>query len=328
MLITENLGKTYKTKVRSGLLKRDKLEVEAVKGLNMEVRKGQIVGLLGINGAGKTTTIKMLSTLLEPSKGSASIDGLNLVKDAVKIKKVINMIAGGERMLYWRLTGRENLWYYGQLYDIPEGRLDRRIDELLSLVGLEDSQHMPVERYSKGMKQRLQIARGLINDPNYIFMDEPTIGLDAPIAKELRNYARKLAHVQGKSIILTSHYMHEVEELCEYIYVLDKGNLIVEGTPKELAMIAWDEKTLRIEVNNFTLEAEKAIQHLCSYAGAELHMENNEQHDELVIKSTEDISGQVAEILSKFQVSIKKFYVEEPKLEDAIIKLSGRGQYA
>jgi ABC-2 type transport system ATP-binding protein len=142
------------------------------------------------------------------------------------------MIAGGERMIYWRLTAKENLEYFGRLYNIPKGLLRERMEQLLGYVGLQEKEDTPVEQYSKGMKQRLQIARGLINDPKYIFMDEPTLGLDAPIARELRAFTRKLAKEQQKGILLTSHYIHEIEELCDYVYIIDKGKKLMEGVPK------------------------------------------------------------------------------------------------
>ncbi|WP_432661760.1 ABC transporter ATP-binding protein [Wukongibacter baidiensis] len=324
MLITENLGKVYKSKIRKGLFQSERVEIDAVKSLNLELREGQIVGLLGINGAGKTTSIKMLSTLLEPTKGRGEIDGLDLVKDEKRIKKMINMIAGGERMIYWRLTAKENLWYYGNLYDVPKDILKKRIDELLSLVGLTEAKDTPVERYSKGMKQRLQIARGLINNPNYIFMDEPTLGLDAPIAKELRDYARRLAYDEDRAILLTSHYMHEVEELCEYIYVLDKGALIAEGTPAQLASIASTEKVLRVELNRLSKPTQNSLDLLCQKAGATLEILNNNTSVELVIKSIDDISSEIAATLSTHHAPIRSFYIDKPKLEDAIIKLSRR----
>lgn len=324
MLITENLSKTYNTKVKKGVFKSEILEVEAVKELNMELRKGQIVGLLGINGAGKTTSIKMLSTLLEPTCGKAEIDGLDLVNDSIKIKKIINMIAGGERMIYWRLTGKENLWYYGQLYNIPEDVLNRRIDDLLSLVDLQHKKDVPVERYSKGMKQRLQIARGLINNPKYIFMDEPTLGLDAPIARELRNYVKKLAYEEGKSILLTSHYMQEVEELCEYIYVLNKGKLIVEGTPRDISLIANEEKILKVQIKDVNDEINNSLICFCQKIDAKISIKNEDIYTELEIRSNNDVTSDITNILFENKTSIMKIYVEEPKLEDAIIKLSGR----
>lgn len=325
MLITENLSKTYKTKIKKGIIKTEKIETQAVKSLNMRVYEGQIVGLLGINGAGKTTTIKMLSTLLEPTSGRGEVSGLDLVKDQRKIKRMINMIAGGERMIYWRLTAEENLWYYGTLYDVPRDILKKRIKDLLVLVGLEKASKTPVERYSKGMKQRLQIARGLVNNPQYIFMDEPTLGLDAPVAKELRDYTRRLAYDEGRAILLTSHYMQEVEELCEYIYILDEGTLIAEGSPKELSHIVCERRTLRVELSNLSQNAQSSLNVLCKNSGAKLEILQNNSSVELIIEFLEDISAEVAATLSGHNSAIRKFYIDEPKLEDAIIKLSRRG---
>ena len=191
MLIAKGLKKNYITKEKKGFLKSSSKTVEAVKSLDLTVESGKIVGLLGLNGAGKTTTIKMLSTLLEPDEGNCSIDGLDLIKDAYKIKHIVNMIAGGERMVYWRLTARENLEYFGKLYNLPNNILKTRIDNLIEFVGLSERANEAVENYSKGMKQRLQIARGLINNPKYLFMDEPTLGLNAPIARDLRKFTKK-----------------------------------------------------------------------------------------------------------------------------------------
>lgn len=176
MIRVENLSKNFVVKVKGRSLLREKRTVRAVKNVTMEIEKGQIVGLLGVNGAGKTTTIKMLSTLLEPTEGTYEFDGIDAVSHPMEVKRKINMIAGGERMLYWRLTARENLWYYGQIYGVEPKVLRRRMEELLALSGLSGHADVPVETFSKGMKQRLQIARGLINDPAYLFLDEPTKG--------------------------------------------------------------------------------------------------------------------------------------------------------
>lgn len=321
MLKVENLKKVYDSKVRLGLFKSERRIVEAVKGIDMELRKGQIVGLLGINGAGKTTTIKMLSTLLTPTAGRITIDELDAVKDARKVKERINMVAGGERMIYWRLTGRENLWYYGQLYNIENRELNKRIDYLLGLVGLTESRDLPVERYSKGMKQRLQIARGLINNPDYIFMDEPTLGLDAAISRELREHIKKIAYVERKSILLTSHYLQEVEELCEYIYVLDSGSIIAQGTPKELSHLGREHKVLCIELHTVNSKLHEDIERVCSsIKGSKI--EFDEGNKSYVITSDEDITNEIARVLLNNNMPIKNFYSKEPNLEDAIIKLA------
>lgn len=321
MLIAENLKKVYKQKTRKGLFKTEKSLVEAVKGINLQIGEGQIVGLLGINGAGKTTTIKMLSTLLSPSEGRITVDGIDAVRSPLQVKKVINMVAGGERMIYWRLTGRENLWYYGQLYNIEDRELDKRIDYLMELVGLTESQNIPVERYSKGMKQRLQIARGLINNPSYIFMDEPTLGLDAVIAKELREHVKRIAREENKSILLTSHYMPEVEELCEYIYVMDKGRIIAEGSPKELALFGIKEKTLCVEIYSINNKLHEELMNICGRR-EDCSIALDEKNLAYTLQSKEDLSNEIAGILIKHKIPIKSFYTKEPKLEDAIIKLS------
>ncbi|MFT8314677.1 MAG: ABC transporter ATP-binding protein [Clostridium sp.] len=263
MIKVENLRKVYEIKRRKGFLKSEKIYLEAVKDINMEIEKGKIIGLLGINGAGKTTTIKMLSTLLLPTSGKITIDDIDVVKKPLEVKKIINMVAGGERMIYWRLTGKENLWYYGQIYGIEDRLLSEKIDELLDLVGITEKKDTPVENYSKGMKQRLQIARGLINNPNYIFMDEPTLGLDAVIAKELRAHIKRIAHEEAKGILLTSHYMDEIEELCDYIYILNKGEIIEKGTTKELAMLGLKSRTLNLKINTIDSDIHNRIYNLC-----------------------------------------------------------------
>lgn len=325
MLKAEHLSKTYETSDWAGFFKKKRDKVEAVRNVSLEMREGQIIGLLGINGAGKTTTIKMLSTLLLPTTGNINVDGLDGVKDATTVKKRINMITGGERMIYWRLTARENLWYYGQLYGVDNKLLKERIQRLLTMVGLSEKQDIPVERFSKGMKQRLQIARGLINDPSYIFMDEPTLGLDAAISKELREYIKELAFKHGKSILLTTHYIHEVEELCEYVYVMDRGEVIQQGTPKELALIGMDNKILYVELYEKHEQLHTSLTEACMAIEGDCSIVWDEKDMAYTITSNKDISRAVTRVLLENQAAFKKFYNKEPSLEDAIIKLSRRG---
>ncbi|MDR0879506.1 MAG: ABC transporter ATP-binding protein [Clostridioides sp.] len=184
----------YTAKAKKGIFGRADIRKKvAVDDISIEIKKGHITGLLGLNGAGKTTTIKMLTTLLAPTSGIIEIDYVDIIKDKLYARNKINLIMGGERGVYWRLTERENLRYFGSLYKINPKELDRRIEETLEVVGLQKAADIVVEKYSKGMKQRLQIARGLINNSEYLFFDEPTLGLDIVIAKELRNHIRKLA---------------------------------------------------------------------------------------------------------------------------------------
>lgn len=232
----EHLHKTYSIR-DTGLAGfwHVRKQVTAVDDLSITIPKGKITGLLGVNGAGKTTTIRMLSSILQPTSGQIHCNGVDIVKNPMWMKARINVITGGERNLYWRLTAKENLDYFGALYGVPGKERKARIQELLSLVKLSDAANIPVERYSKGMKQRLQVARGLINDPEYLFLDEPTLGLDIVIASEIRGMIRELAANQNRGILLTTHIIQEAEELCDVIYVMDHGKLIAEGSKEELA---------------------------------------------------------------------------------------------
>lgn len=325
MIKVEGLKKNYVSKVKKGLFRSDKKLVEAVRGLDLEIEPGKIIGLLGINGAGKTTTIKMLSTLLQPDEGRGTVDGMDLVKDALKIKFIVNMIAGGERMIYWRLTAVENLQYFGRLYNLPDAVLAKRIRELISFVGLEEKSDEPVERYSKGMKQRLQIARGLINDPKYIFMDEPTLGLDAPIARELRKFTKSLARERGKGILLTSHYISEIEELCDYVYIIDKGKKLMEGTPREIAnIVAKCSNRYLIKISSCSEVLRNDLVNFAEKLESSCNIEKSDEAYEMIITSNNDIQGELISLISPHS-RILSFASERPSLEDAIIKLSEVG---
>ncbi|MFD1737180.1 ABC transporter ATP-binding protein [Bacillus salitolerans] len=226
-----NVTRSYTTEV--GLFKKEKRKVDALNGVSFSVKRGEIFGLLGPNGAGKTTMIKILSTMLIPHSGKVSILGLDPAKDHILLRPKINFILGGERNLYWRLSAYDNLSYFADLYKVPNSIKKKRIIDLLTLVGLEDVAHQKVETFSKGMKQRLQIARGLINNPDILFLDEPSIGLDPVSARQLREILRDL-NKQGTTILLTTHYMFEADELCDRIAFINKGKLIEIDTPSNL----------------------------------------------------------------------------------------------
>jgi ABC-2 type transport system ATP-binding protein len=229
----KNLTRTFETK--SGLFNSQKKAIRAIESLSFSIKKGEVFGLLGPNGAGKTTTIKILTTLLAPSSGEVKVFGYSPFGEESFIRPRINFIYGGERNLYWRITGRENLSYFADLYKINNNIKKERIENLLDLVSLSDRADERVENYSKGMKQRLQIARGLINDPDILFLDEPTIGLDPVGAAELREIIRSLSRL-GKTIILTTHYMQEADELCDRIAIINKGKCLALDTPDNLKL--------------------------------------------------------------------------------------------
>ena len=219
---------TYK-----GALRKKKEIVEAVRGISFTVSKGEIFGLLGQNGAGKTTTIKMLTTLLAPTSGVCKVFGYDSFGQEKQIRRRINFIFGGEMGVYRRLSGRDNLRYFANLYLLDTETRERRINEILELVELTDAADRLAETYSKGMIQRLQIARGLINDPEILFMDEPTVGLDPLGARMLRDIIRKLRD-EGKTVLLTTHYLPEAEELCDRMVILDHGEIVARGAPAEI----------------------------------------------------------------------------------------------
>lgn len=228
-----NLKRNYTIKEKIGFFQSRNKTIEAVKGIDFCVEKGEIFGLLGENGAGKTTTIKMLTTLLAPTEGICRVLGFNTFGEEKNIRRKINFIFGGETGVYRRLSAKDNLIYFSNLYLVEHQIQVERINELLKLVGLFDVKDNLVETYSKGMIQRLQIARGLINNPEVLFMDEPTVGLDPVGAHALREIILRLK-ARGCTILLTTHYLQEAEELCDHIAIMKAGKIVSKGTPQEI----------------------------------------------------------------------------------------------
>lgn len=224
-----NLERVYTSKSLLG--KRQ--ETKALKGISFSVEQGTVFGLLGPNGSGKTTTMRILATLLTPSSGSAFVMGKDCSKNPKEVRKHIGLILGGDRGLYGRLTGRENLKYFAALNNIPSAEAEKRVAAILEQVNLTEAADIQTEKYSKGMKQRLHIARGILTDPDVILMDEPTIGLDPEGAHELRVLIPQLT-ARGKTIILTTHYMSEADELSDDIAIINKGLIVARGTPDEV----------------------------------------------------------------------------------------------
>jgi ABC-2 type transport system ATP-binding protein len=208
-------------------------QVIALDGISFTMGKGVIFGLLGPNGSGKTTTVRILSTLLAPTSGQARVLGMDCVKEAAKIHGRIGLVLGGDRGLYGRLNGIDNLRYIAALNNMNLSETRARIKEVLEIVGLTASANRPVEQYSRGMRQRLHIARGLLTNPEVLFLDEPTIGLDPQGAQELRRLIPDLRR-QGKTILLTTHYMFEADQLCDRITIINKGKVVAAGTPSDI----------------------------------------------------------------------------------------------
>ena len=311
-----DLHRTYRT--TTGTFRRRSLEVEAVRGVSFEIREGELFGLLGPNGAGKTTTIKMLITLLIPTSGQARVLGHDVVEDARWVRERIGYVFGGDRGLYERLSALDNLRYFAELYGVEPKRQRARIDELLELVGLEGREKERVEGYSRGMRQRLHIARGLLHDPPVIFLDEPTIGVDPVGARELRATIgnRKAA---GTTVLLTTHYMFEADTLCDRIAVVAKGRIVAEGTPRDLKAQVSDGVVVEVEVYGIedgAVDALRAIEGVTSVA-----VEDQDQAQVVVVQAAAGHEPTHA-ILGRLQgVSLGRVTRREPTLEDAYVAL-------
>src|ERR671935_248063 len=278
-----DLRRTYKT--HTGTFRRRAKEIEAVRGISFAVEPGELVGLLGPNGAGKTTTIKMLITLLIPTSGSARVLGLDVVRQAREVRKRIGYVFGGERGVYERLSGYDNLRYFAELYGVPPREQKRRIGELLELVGLSGREHERAEGYSRGMKQRLHVARGLLHDPEVVFLDEPTIGLDPVGAREVRATIASLTEA-GKTVLLTTHYMFEADALCDRIAVISQGSIVAQGTPTDLKRGVGEGTVVEVEVFGAADEAVERIRGLIGVAAVAI--EERGQAQVLVVQTEAD----------------------------------------
>ena len=219
----------------------------AVDGIDLRVERGEIFGVLGPNGAGKTTTMRMLSTLLEPTAGTARVLGLDVVHDAREIRRRMGAVLSDGRSLYWKLTARENLEYFAALYHVPAAETRARIQAALETVRLDDRADDYVERYSAGMRQRLVLARALLPDPELLLLDEPTVGLDPQSARDLRDRVLAL-RARGRTVLLTTHYMEEADQLCDRIAIVDHGTIVALDTPAGLKRTIAATEVVRLEV--------------------------------------------------------------------------------
>lgn len=314
----QDLKRVYKTHI--GVVRRKTKEVLAVNGISFGVQEGELFGLLGPNGAGKTTTVKMLTTLLIPTEGHASILGYDVVSEAREVRGRIGFIFGGERGLYWRLSGLDNLRYFATLYHVDANTARERIPYLLELVGLADRAQEKVEGYSRGMKQRLHVARTLLHDPEVMFLDEPTMGLDPVGARELRQVIRNL-QAEKKTILLTTHYMFEADALCDRIAVINEGKIVALDSPENLKRIVSDLSVIDIEVYGVPEEILGRIRALPFVDTISIQ---DVDHKQAMRVHTALGSEAVSQLMSELEsVRVGKVQVREPTLEDAYVRLVG-----
>ena len=303
-----------------GVIRRSTKEVIAVEDVSFEIPEGELFGLLGPNGAGKTTTVKMLTTLLIPTLGSASVKGFDVVKQANEVRKRIGFIFGGERGLYWRLSGIDNLRYFASLYNLDYEVTKKRIPELLELVGLTGRGEEKIQGYSRGMKQRLHVARTLLHDPDILFLDEPTLGLDPVGAREFRQVIRNLQS-ENKTILLTTHYMFEADALCDRIAIINHGSIIAIDTPEGLKTHVRDMNV--VEVETFGIP-ESLVEKLRALPFTDsLSVEDQDQKQMLLIQTSRGAEA-VPDVMSALEgLKVGRVIVREPTLEDAYVRLVG-----
>jgi ABC-2 type transport system ATP-binding protein len=314
----EDLRRTYRT--RTGWLRPRRSEIEAVRGVSFAVRRGELFGLLGPNGAGKTTVIKMLNTLLIPTGGTARVCGFDVVSHTREVRRRIGYVFGGDRGLYDRLSGLDNLRYFAELYGVPP-RLQRgRIGEVLDLVGLAGRERERVEGYSRGMRQRLHIARGLLHSPEVLFLDEPSIGVDPVAARELRRTVADLA-ANGTTVLLTTHYMAEAEELCDRIAVIAGGRIRALGNADELKHRADGRRVLEVEAYGVPDERLTAIRALPGVREASLETVGAGHLLRVHSDAGSDLQHHVLGALGGIRLG--RVSTRQPTLEDAYVAIVG-----
>jgi ABC-2 type transport system ATP-binding protein len=299
----------------------------AVEDVSFAVPRGTIFGLLGPNGAGKTTTIKMLSTLLTPTGGTATIGGYDVVRDERQVRHQLGVVLGGDRGLYAKLSAWDNLRYFGELYGMTARSIKERAGELLDIVGLRERADERVEAFSRGMKQRLHLAKALLHDPPILILDEPTIGLDPAAAVDLRRAVAAL--VPEHTVLLTTHDMHEADQLCREIAIVDHGLIVAQGTPQELKARVASERRIVVAthraLNGAFAGMREQLTRLTSVRGVS-HAITDAGGSELTILCT-DTATTLDETLVALRgcgVSVSGVQVVEPTLEDAFLAIAGR----
>ena len=297
----------------------------AVNGVDLQIRRGEIFGLLGPNGAGKSTTIRMLCTLLEPTSGTARVNGFDIVKQANDVRRTLGTLLAGERSIYWKLSGRENLEYFAALYHIPQPVAKKRVEELIERMELKDRADELVEKYSTGMRQRVAIAKALLARPPILLLDEPTLGLDPQAARRLRELIAELKQ-EGHTILLTTHYMEEADLLSDRIGIIDSGKVIALDTPEGLKHRIEQKEVIRLE---FTGWHEEIADKLKGISGIENLISRQEGEADLwevnmQAQNSRAAIPRIVEHISGNGTRLVNMNIVKPSLEDVFIHLTGK----
>jgi ABC-2 type transport system ATP-binding protein len=317
---TEALGRVYKIK---GSKKGELKERVALTDINLDVPRGTFFGLLGPNGAGKSTLIKILVTLLAPTTGRVWVAGCDVARQPEAVRPLINMVSGGESSGYGLLTVRENLWMFGQFYGMDRKTTLRRVDELLEVIGLQDRAHTKTSDLSTGLRQKMNIVRGFLTDPEVIFLDEPTLGLDVSASRDVRTFVRNwMAEQPNRTLLLTTHYMAEAEELCDKVAIINAGRVLACDAPINLKKRLQREAIFHLDVSplhNGALDAFEGMPGVHKL----VHTAQDGKSELEFILDTDDVLGRVLSTLTEHQAHILNLQKREPTLEDVFVDLVG-----
>jgi ABC-2 type transport system ATP-binding protein len=318
---TENLGRVYK--IRGGKKNEPKTLV-ALQDVELEVRRGELFGLLGPNGAGKTTLIKILTTLLAPTTGRAWVAGYDVIQEANQVRPRINMVSGGESSGYGLLTVRENLWMFAQFYGLSSDEANRRIKELLEIVGLSDRLNTKSSDLSTGLRQKMNIVRGFLTDPDVLFLDEPTLGLDVGASREVRHFVRKWIDTDPtRTLLLTTHYMVEADELCDRVAIINQGRVLACDTPAALKRRLQQDAIYRIEISPLNGKGMEVFEKLPGVCKVTHQSQDGFAVLEFILEK-DDVLGQVVNTMTGENIHILNLQKHESTLEDVFVDLVGR----
>ncbi len=297
----------------------------AVDGVDLEIQRGEIFGLLGPNGAGKSTTIRMLCTLLEPTSGTATVNGYDTVAQANDVRRSLGTLLAGERSIYWKLTGRENLQYFAALYHIPPTLARKRVEELIERMELKERANELVEKYSTGMKQRVAIARALLARPPILLLDEPTLGLDPQAARKLRELIADLKK-EGHTILLTTHYMEEADQLSDRIGIIDTGKVIALDTPAGLKRRIEQTEVIRLELSGWHDEVGEKLRSIQGIESLTTRRQGEADLWEVSLqaRNSRQALPRIVEHISGNGTRLVNMNVLKPSLEDVFIQLTGK----
>jgi len=317
MIETRDLAKTYET--------ADGEEVLAVKGIDLEIRKGEIFSLLGPNGAGKTTTISMISGLVEPTRGDAEIGGFSITEQPLEAKRLMGVVPQ-EIALYNTLTARQNLEFFGKMYGLRGAILNERVDEVLEFVGLTDRQKDKVENYSGGMKRRLNVGVGLLHKPDLVYMDEPTVGIDPQSRRRILDTVMELRDERGMTLLYTTHLMEEAQELSDRVGIMDHGEIIALGTQDELIQSVGEEDTLILKIGGSEIDEGLPDQLQREVPGVTqvLVEQGDESQITISAKRGRKALPDVIQLTEAAGVEVQSVAVREPDLEAVFLHLTGR----